>query len=94
MNESILLIEDEHELCNILTLRLNKEGYAVDTAGDGVTGYRKALNDSFDLHPSGYCTARSETVLKCAGTWAGWIGDSNCVLTTSTRALGFRLFRT
>jgi two-component system alkaline phosphatase synthesis response regulator PhoP len=49
MNESILLIEDEHELCSILTLRLNKEGYAVDTAGDGVTGYKKALNDSFDL---------------------------------------------
>jgi two-component system alkaline phosphatase synthesis response regulator PhoP len=49
MNESILLIEDEHELCNILTLRLNKEGYVVDTAGDGVTGYKKALNDSFDL---------------------------------------------
>ena len=49
MNESILLIEDEHELCNVLTLRLNKEGYVVDTAGDGVTGYNKALNDPFDL---------------------------------------------
>jgi two-component system alkaline phosphatase synthesis response regulator PhoP len=49
MNESILLIEDEHELCNVLTLRLNKEGYVVDTAGDGVTGYKKALNDPFDL---------------------------------------------
>ena len=36
MNESILLIEDEPELCNILTLRLNKDGHAVDTAGDGV----------------------------------------------------------
>ena len=49
MNESILLIEDEHELCNVLTLRLNKEGYVVDTAGDGVTGCKKALNDPFDL---------------------------------------------
>ena len=49
MNESILLIEDEQELCNILKLRLNKDGYVVDTAGDGVTGYKKALGDPFDL---------------------------------------------
>lgn len=49
MNESILLIEDERELCKILTLRLNKEGYVVDTAGDGVTGSKKALSGPFDL---------------------------------------------
>ena len=49
MNESILLIEDEQELCNILSLRLKKEGYTVDTAGDGVTGCKKALGGPFDL---------------------------------------------
>lgn len=49
MNESILLIEDEQELCNILSLRLNKEGYVVDTARDGVSGCNKALNGPFDL---------------------------------------------
>jgi len=49
MNESILLIEDEKELCDILTLRFGKEGYVVDTAGDGVTGCKKALDGSFDL---------------------------------------------
>lgn len=49
MNESILLIEDEQELCKILSLRLNKEGYVVDTAGDGVTGCEKALGGPFDL---------------------------------------------
>jgi two-component system alkaline phosphatase synthesis response regulator PhoP len=49
MSESILLIEDEQELCKILTLRLNKEGYAVETASDGVSGRKKALGDSFDL---------------------------------------------
>ncbi len=49
MNESILLIEDEQELCKLLKLRLNKDGYVVDTAGDGVTGYKKALGDPFDL---------------------------------------------
>jgi len=49
MHESILLIEDEQELCRILTRRLNKEGYVVDTAGDGVTGCKKALGDPFDL---------------------------------------------
>jgi two-component system, OmpR family, alkaline phosphatase synthesis response regulator PhoP len=49
MSESILLIEDEHELCKILTLRLNKEGYAVETATDGMSGRKKALGASFDL---------------------------------------------
>jgi len=29
MSESILLIEDEQELCRVLTLRLNKRGYEV-----------------------------------------------------------------
>jgi two-component system, OmpR family, alkaline phosphatase synthesis response regulator PhoP len=49
MSESILLIEDEQELCRVLTLRLNKQGYEVDTASDGVSGCKKALGASFDL---------------------------------------------
>ena len=49
MSESILLIEDEQELCRVLTLRLNKRGYEVDTAADGVSGCKKALGASFDL---------------------------------------------
>jgi len=49
MSESILLIEDEQELCRILSLRLNKEGYEIETAADGVTGRSKALATSFDL---------------------------------------------
>jgi DNA-binding response OmpR family regulator len=49
MNESILLIEDEQELCKILTLRLVKEGYVVESASDGITGANKALSGPFDL---------------------------------------------
>ena len=49
MSESILLIEDEQELCRVLTLRLNKRGYEVDMAADGVSGCKKALGASFDL---------------------------------------------
>ena len=49
MGESILLIEDEQELCTILTKRLNKQGYVVETAADGVIGYKKAVGSTFDL---------------------------------------------
>jgi len=49
MGESILLIEDEQELCAVLTKRLNKHGYVVETASDGVTGYKKAVGVPFDL---------------------------------------------
>ena len=49
MGESILLIEDEQELCTILTKRLNKQGYVVETAADGVIGYKKAVGSPFDL---------------------------------------------
>ena len=49
MNESILLVEDEPGLRKTLTLRLQKTGYVVDTADDGVAGYDKALDSPFDL---------------------------------------------
>ena len=49
MNESILLVEDEPGLCKTLTLRLQKAGYVVDTAEDGVGGYDKAVESTFDL---------------------------------------------
>ena len=49
MNESILLVEDEHALRTTLSDRLRGEGYIVDTAVDGHEGLEKAANLPFDL---------------------------------------------
>jgi DNA-binding response OmpR family regulator len=49
MNESILLVEDEKPLRNILRDRLRDEGYVVETAADGQEGFEKATNLPFDL---------------------------------------------
>jgi two-component system alkaline phosphatase synthesis response regulator PhoP len=44
----VLLIEDEPSLVLTLTDRLLAEGYAAETAADGETGYRRALEGGFD----------------------------------------------
>jgi two-component system alkaline phosphatase synthesis response regulator PhoP len=49
MAKSILLVEDEPGLQLTLSDRLRSEGYEVDTAGDGATGFAKATEASFDL---------------------------------------------
>ena len=49
MKENILLVEDEHGLRKTLTARLEKAGYVVDTAADGVVGLEKAMDSPFDL---------------------------------------------
>jgi two-component system alkaline phosphatase synthesis response regulator PhoP len=45
----ILLVEDEPGLQLTLSDRLRREGYVVDTAGDGQTGLDKAATGEFDL---------------------------------------------
>lgn len=49
MNECILIIEDETELCMTLEDRLRSEGYVVDVANDGKSGLEKATQLPFDL---------------------------------------------
>src|SRR5947209_9502750 len=49
MTERILLIEDEEDLRMTLSDRLKAEGYALDTAADGETGLRKAIDGAYDL---------------------------------------------
>jgi two-component system, OmpR family, alkaline phosphatase synthesis response regulator PhoP len=49
MKENILLVEDEHGLRRTLTARLQKAGYVVETAEDGVAGFEKAMDLPFDL---------------------------------------------
>jgi two-component system alkaline phosphatase synthesis response regulator PhoP len=49
MNERILLIEDEDALSVPLSDRLRREGYWVQIAANGETGYEQALQGPFDL---------------------------------------------
>ena len=49
MNGNILLVEDEQTLQMVLGDRLLSEGYTVDIAYDGITGFQKATSTRFDL---------------------------------------------
>ncbi|MCA1730769.1 MAG: response regulator transcription factor [Actinobacteria bacterium] len=45
----ILIIEDEEKMARMLARVLREEGHVAETAGDGRTGFGRALEDSFDL---------------------------------------------
>jgi two-component system OmpR family response regulator len=45
----ILLVEDEAWMARMIARVLREEGYAVETAGDGRSGFSRAADDSFDL---------------------------------------------
>ena len=49
MNKSILIVEDEEELCLTLGDRLRSEGYSVEFATDGQAGLEKATSLPFHL---------------------------------------------
>lgn len=49
MEQNILLVEDEEALRMTLGDRLRREGYSVDYASDGETGFQKATSLPFDM---------------------------------------------
>ncbi len=49
MDKRILVVEDEEALCITLGDRLRREGYEVEFASDGLTGFDKITSSSFDL---------------------------------------------
>lgn len=49
MGKRVLLIEDEPGLIKTLTHRLAKEGYQVEIARDGNSGFDRAAKEAFDL---------------------------------------------
>lgn len=49
VGQSILVVEDEITVANLLKLELRAEGYDVTTAYDGFAGLETARNHSFDL---------------------------------------------
>ena len=48
-NRKVLIVEDEQPIVEILKFNLEKEGYEVDFALDGITGYNKAVTEECDL---------------------------------------------
>jgi len=49
MNPRVLLIEDEAGIRLTLTDRLTSEGYAIESAADGLSGLERAASGAFDL---------------------------------------------
>src|SRR5262245_57172373 len=49
MPRKILLVEDEDGLVMTLTDRLTSEGYVVESASDGATGFDRATAERFDI---------------------------------------------
>ena len=49
MDVTILVVEDEPKIARLLELELSHEGYRVQIAYDGVSGFASALNPSIDL---------------------------------------------
>lgn len=49
MSRRILVVEDNLDIANLLSLHLADEGYTVDVAHDGERGLRKALGQSYEL---------------------------------------------
>ena len=45
----ILVADDEQVLCDLITKVLSREGYTVETAGDGDEALKKAMESEFDL---------------------------------------------
>lgn len=45
----LLLVEDEHDLAEVLEAGLTEEGYQVDVAHDGVKGEMRAMTTSYDV---------------------------------------------
>jgi DNA-binding response OmpR family regulator len=49
VRQRILVIEDEHDMANLIRLHLSDLDYAVTIARDGTAGLREALARSWDL---------------------------------------------
>ncbi len=47
--ERILVIDDDHELCDLLQEYLEPEGFEIHAVHDGKKGLEKALSETFDL---------------------------------------------
>ncbi|WP_026485732.1 response regulator transcription factor [Caldanaerobius polysaccharolyticus] len=49
MPKSVLLVEDDRPISRFVELELRHEGYIVDVAHDGISGYEKIRNNEYDI---------------------------------------------
>ena len=49
MNSRILVVDDEKSIVDVIKSNVEREGYFIETAGDGKTALDLALNNNFDL---------------------------------------------
>jgi two-component system phosphate regulon response regulator PhoB len=49
MNSTVLIIEDERDLAQLIAYNLQQEGYRTKVCGDGEEGYEKALRETPEL---------------------------------------------
>ncbi|HEY1983760.1 MAG TPA: response regulator, partial [Terracidiphilus sp.] len=47
--ESVLIVDDDVELCKLLAERLGPEGFAIEAVHDGVRGLERALSKEHAL---------------------------------------------
>ena len=47
--KKVLIVDDEQSILTLLAFNLEKEGYHVDTALDGLEGFKMALAQSYDF---------------------------------------------
>jgi len=48
-NYHILIVDDESRIRRLLKMYLEREGFTIDEAGDGISALEKALNNNYDL---------------------------------------------
>ena len=49
MSKKILIIEDDHDLVDLLTIHITDIGYSLESAGDGENGLNKTRSGKYDL---------------------------------------------
>lgn len=49
MSTTVLVIEDDRDIADLITMHVTDAGLTVDVASDGTTGLEKAMNGTFDL---------------------------------------------
>lgn len=85
MREKLLLVEDERALQRTLTARLEKAGYVVEVAGDGVEGFEKAVDHAFDLILLDLALPRRDGIDVCRDLRQAGIATPILMLTARTQ---------
>ena len=47
--DKILIIDDDEELCELVSEYLTVEGFQIETVNDGATGLERALSGEYDM---------------------------------------------